>query len=1082
MTESTPRPDAPGLLRNLPPLTVPFAGLFVISGACGLTYEVVWSRMLAEVFGVTAFAVSTVLVSYMGGMALGAALLGRRADTAKRPLRMFALLEAGVGTYALLLPLLLRLVDAIYASVFPLLPESFLLRSTIRFVLCIALLLVPTALMGATLPALGQGLLRRKGQVGLGVGFLYFVNTAGAAVGCFLAGWWLLPYLGLFRTTLLAACFNAVVATTAWLLDRRSTGAPADEEAGKEEEEAPAGTPLTDPASWPLWVAFGSGMAALAFEVVWFRVLVLVFGSTVYSFSAMLSVFLLGIAAGAVIVGRLADRFEPPVRLLALTQGAVALFVLLGSLAVNAMPGLFLRIIWAAGITFEGMNETKLLLSVLTLIPAGLAFGGTFPVVVRLAAAGAGGTGSRIGRVYAWNTVGSILGSFGAGFVLLPTIGCEWTLKLVVAISLVLAFGSLLAEPGPVRPKWAIPAGLAVVVLAGVLLFAPRWDRKLLGAGAYFEPRTFLSENGGVLVDRIVADYKLMTYTEGYNETIISFRSAKGKFITVNGSTTASDHFDDMFSQRMLGHLPMLMHPGPVRKACVVGLGAGVTAGAIGLHEVDRLTGIELEKGVFEASRFFADVNHHLLENPKLDVRIDDGRNFLKLTSDRFDVISSAPNFPSLTGSGALYSRDYFELCRARLAPSGVMCQFVPVWRILPGDMKTIVGSFADVFPRVRLFSTGLSLVLLGREEPFPPVDVVELTRRVERPEVKASLAGIGVRGPVEVLSFYQADEAEIRKLASGAPRSSDDRPRVEFFAPRGLFADTVGPNLRELMRLRPSAEERAARLGLDGEYRSSFLALAGAYQAVIDAQILRSVGKVDDAMSVALPSAESGQRYARFLVADWAFKAGLALQQRGDLEAAREEFALAAHEEPDNLDALVNLGYVDLFLGKADEAEKVLVHAVELYPESAGALHRLGILRDAQGKSDEAEALYRRAIAIEPILSGPHALLGSRLLARGRAAEALFEIEEAIRLGERTEGVLAAWAEALLALARPKEALGRAREAVQLFPGSPDLFDVLAKAAGAAGAKEEAASAEKRRDELIRGRRPALGLSVPTP
>jgi spermidine synthase len=203
-----------------------------------------------------------------------------------------------------------------------------------------------------------------------------------------------------------------------------------------------------------------------------------------------------------------------------------------------------------------------------------------------------------------------------------------------------------------VRPRWALPAGLAVVVLAGALLFSPRWDRRILGAGAYFEPRTFLADNGDVILERVASDYRLMTYTEGFNETIISFRSPKGKFITVNGSTTASDHFEDMFSQRMLGHLPMLMHPGAAQKACVVGLGAGVTAGAIALHDIEKLTGIEIEKGVFEASRFFSDVNHRLLENPKLDVRIDDGRNFLKLTRDLFELRSQGLGIALLIKGG----------------------------------------------------------------------------------------------------------------------------------------------------------------------------------------------------------------------------------------------------------------------------------------------------------------------------------------------------------------------------------------------------------------------------------------------
>ncbi len=388
------------------------------------------------------------------------------------------------------------------------------------------------------------------------------------------------------------------------------------------------------------------------------------------------------------------------------------------------------------------------------------------------------------------------------------------------------------------------------------------------------------------------------------------------------------------------------------------------------------------------------------------------------------------------------------------------------------------------MFPHVRAFSTGLTLVLLGREEPFPPVDLAELTRRFERPEVKVEP---GAGSGSEARSRRSRSTRPTRPSCAGsprdAPRSTDDRPRVEFFAPRGLFADTVGPNLLELMRLCPTAEERASRLGLDGEYRSSFLALSGAYRAVLDAQILRSQGRGEDAMSVVVPSAESGQRYARYLVADWALKDGLALQHKNDLAGARERYALAAREEPDNLDALVNLGYVDLFLGKADEAEQVLSRAVELYPESAAALHRLGILRDTQGKRDEAERLYRKAIELEPILAGPHALLGHRLLATGRPAEALVEIEEAIRLGEQSEGTVLARAEALLALGRAPEALSRAREAQLYYSGSAELFDVLARAADAAGEKGEADAARVRRDELRRSqpsRTPTVAPSTP--
>src|SRR5262245_62571899 len=433
----------------------------------------------------------------------------------------------------------------------------------------------------------------------------------------------------------------------------------------------------------------------------------------------------------------------------------------------------------------------------------------------------------------------------------------ERTLVLVIVLSASLALGSLAAEPGPLRPARAAPAGLVLCGIVAVAIVGPRWNRALLGAGVYFEPQMFLGGGRVPSVEGVLADYQLMTYTEGFNETIISYQSPKGRFITANGSTTASNEFEDMFSQRMLGHLPMALAPQRPHKACIVGLGAGVTAGAIALYDVDRVTGLEIEKGVFVASRFFKEENHDLLDNPKLAVRIDDGRNFLKLTAERFDVISSAPNFPSLTGSGALYSRDFFEIAKARLAPGGVMCQFAPIWRMQPDDVGTIVGSFTDVFPYVRVFNTGLSLVLLGREEPFPPVDVAELTRRTTAPAVAASLREIGIRGPIELLSYYRFDEGEARRFAEGAPRNTDDRPRTEFFAPRSLFSSTVGTNLERIDALRPSREERARRLGLAGDDREAYLVLASAYDAVTEGASAMTAGRTDEGLTRLVPVAD---------------------------------------------------------------------------------------------------------------------------------------------------------------------------------------------------------------------------------
>jgi spermidine synthase len=709
-----------------------------------------------------------------------------------------------------------------------------------------------------------------------------------------------------------------------------------------------------------------------------------------------------------------------PVRLLVLTQAGVALAALAGSLAVNHIPLRFLAILRDFGVTYEGMTLTKLVLSFVTIFPPALAFGGTFPVVVRLASPAGRGTGTSIGHVYTWNTAGAILGAFATGFVLLPTVGTELTLKLVVAVAIALAFGSLLAEPGRLNARFAVPAGCVVVALVVVLAFAPAWDRTLLGAGVYFEPRMFIGKDGNVSVAGMIADYHLTTYTEGFNETITSFESPKGIFITVNGSPTASDHFEDMFMQRMIGHLPMMLHPGPVKTVCVVGLGAGVTAGAMAVHDVSRVTGIELEKGVLIAGRFFRDRNDGILDNPVLDLRIDDGRNFFRLSRDRFDVISSTGNFPALSGSGALFSRDYLEQCKAHLAPGGLVCHWAPLWRTRPEDWKTIVGTFADVFPHVRVLTAGLTTVLLGRMEPFPPVDLAELRRRYDREAVGRSLREVGVRGPLEVLSYYQFDEAEVRQLTQGAVRTSDDRPTIEFQSPRGAFASTEAPNLLELRRVRPTREERADRLGLTGEDRESYLKLAAGYDDTRDGEILLYQGEAPQAFEKLIPIAETGQRYARYLVAERAQLEAVDLQQHGKLDAARERFLLALRYEPDRLEAMAGVGYLDLFNGKLDEADPLLTRAVALYPRSAGAAYRLGALRQAQGRNEEAERLYRDAIARAPLLAPPRGLLGSLLLARGDAKGALEQFDHAVKLGNTTEGVTAGREEARRRLSRP--------------------------------------------------------------
>jgi spermidine synthase len=462
---------------------------------------------------------------------------------------------------------------------------------------------------------------------------------------------------------------------------------------------------------------------------------------------------------------------------------------------------------------------------------------------------------------------------------------------------------------------------VAALAVMGAVLGANRWDRKLLGIGVYYLPHSTIdwSDIRGS-VDRAAAGFRLTSYVEGFGDTITSLQTPDGKVITINGSATASTDFNDMFSQRMMGHLPMALHPGPVRKVCVIGLGAGITAGGMAVYRPEEMTVVELERGVLEASRFFEEENHHVLDDPAVTVVLDDGMIYLRATRERFDVISSHPNFPSLTGSGTLFSTDYFELCRARLAPGGIVCHYAPLWRTAHEDLMTILASFVEVFDHVRVFNTGLSLVLLGSVEPFPATNVEELSRRVARPEVAASLAEVGVHGAMDLLSFYALDEEELRPLTHGAPLNTTDFPLVEYRAPRSVFAATVATNLEALRSAEPGLEAAASRLGLSGDDRASYLDRASAFRTTLDAEIAFSRNETDRAMEMLIPVAQSGQRYAAYLLASRAEKLGRIALASGRLPEARDLFEVAAHFDPGRREARNDLAYVESLLQTVED------------------------------------------------------------------------------------------------------------------------------------------------------------------
>lgn len=710
-------------------------GLFFVSGACGLTYQVLWLRLLALVFGVTVHAASTVLASFMAGLALGS-LLARRLARLGHPLRVFAVLEAGVALSTLATPVLLDLAALVYRPLSAGFPDSLWLLTTARFVGSSAVLLVPTLLMGATLPVLSQASIVRLGAQGSRLGALYAVNTAGALIGALSTGYVLIGGLGIGHTFRLAAAFNLLVAAIAWWL----SGRVADAAAPVPMERGVAESWVEVPPRTILLVMSVAGLASLALEIVWFRMLVQFLPATSYAFTTMLATVLGGMACGSAIAARLLARSRNWPVVLAYVQAATGVVALLSLAGLGAT--------YAAGWRTSGLTQG----SAAAILPAAILMGVAFPIALRLWTHGpTGQRGTRpIGVLYAANVVGGIAGAILGAFLLLPLLGSRRALITLAALYLLTGAGLL----------WRLGRrGGAVVVTAA---FA-------LGAAIVPDPLN------AALVRRHGPGERVLWSEEGIQTSVsIHANRSGGRLMYLDGLHQASDVPDMVRLHRLIGHLPMVLHPKPTR-TLVVGLGGGATPGAASQHDTDVLV-VELSDSVRKGADFFRHVNYDILRRPNVRIRLDDGRNFLTLTGRRFDVVTADLIQPIHAGAGNLYSREYFQLVRNVLADGGLVLQWIGHRQ--ESHYKLIMRTFLDVFPETTLWFDGQLMV--GTLAPLR-IAPATLAAKRQRPDTRAALDAVGLDGFEALKSWYTAGPAELRRFVGTGPVLTDDRPLVEY-------------------------------------------------------------------------------------------------------------------------------------------------------------------------------------------------------------------------------------------------------------------------------------------------------------
>lgn len=759
---------------------------FVFSGATGLIYEVLWARMLGLVFGATTLAVSTVLAAFMGGLALGSALAGRLGERIRRPLRTYGLIEIGIGVYALLVPLLFRWVDNLYALIWQQFRPGFFTFSLWRFLLSCLLLLLPTTLMGATLPVLSAALLRRGATA---VTRLYACNLVGAIVGTLAAGFVLLPLLGVRMTIFIAAGINIVVG----LLAIRLQGDPV-------EVPSVQSVATTDTERNPFWffAAIVSGFVTISTQVSWTRILSMVIGSSTYAFSIVVALFLIGLAGGAWFIGR-KDRSEKLRQTMVVVQSLTALSLFLSLYVVNWLAfvlvnlGVNLHVSSWGGLLGLQITSATLLI----LVPA-LLMGMVMPLVLGWAAATPEGAVARVGRVYAVNTIGAIAGAFLTGFVLIPKTSTKFALILASALCVVVA--GLAYRPSETQRDPALKRSLAIgaipVVVLAMLFLAPRMNLADLSVGAYDTLVRMLANTREGVTNQPAEPGQLLMYEEGATATVSVRRDGETISMAINGRTNASDTIYDMPTQVMLGQLPLFVAP-RIDNGLVIGFATGVTVGSMLQSPIQSVTCVELEPGTINGSKFFEHVNNRPLEDSRTHLILDDARTYLRVTPNRYDIIVSEPSHPWVPGVANLFTQEFFELGRARLNEQGIFVQWVQIYQLSTESLRSVLATYSRVFPHVLMFrvgglNKGKDLLLVGSNQ---PLNLDRLTERIGDPRVTAELARVNLNGEADVRSWFVCDETRLRPAVAGATINTDDNMHIETTVPREAFRQLMQSN-----------------------------------------------------------------------------------------------------------------------------------------------------------------------------------------------------------------------------------------------------------------------------------------------
>ncbi len=767
---------------------------FVLSGSCGLIYQVIWTRKLALLFGTTAYAVSTVLTIFFMGLGIGSLVGGKLADRTHYPLRLYGIFELLISVWACLFIFALPTLEPLIPTLLRIFDFSRGTGIALRALLTLVLLCVPVTLMGATLPLLSRFVAHSDSHFGRRLATLYAVNTLGAVLGCFLTGFLLIPTLGYTHATLVGCALNLFAGLGAILVSLIREPLNLDcrvDEAKRNPSFADAPVVVGSASLHPpysmnvlLLITAVCGFCGLALEVIWTRLLAIVFLGTTYAYTTMLTAFLCGIAAGSACSALVADRLRGKLLAIAAALILLALCIVMQLGWTAALPERFIEMSRNVRAEWAGVTQGTFVLSFLTLFPMTFLFGFLFPLILRAYSAADTHAGRKVGLVYSANTFGGVLGAIAGGFLLLPLLGAH---RSILALALLLLCSGLaLAWASGAGMRWKLAATAFSIVVFG------------MGANSY--TRDVSRElNVGYVPD----DHEVLFFREGVEGTVVvtapeTAVSGEDRVLWINRVQATTSIERGVKMNRLQGVLPLLFER-DYPDVLFMCFGSGITCGTLALYDFDTIDAVEIIPEVLEAAPLFEQDNLGVLDNPKVHFHIDDGRNYLLRTEKRYDVITFEPMPLALAGVSTFYTHEYYTLCLNRLKPGGMVSQWIPLHSNSPEVVRDLAKTFTSVFPEYCAFFVNADLFLIGSDAPLK-MHYEKARERLQTPALHQALVASGLGDPIEIASCYLLDKTGLDGFTEGAHIMSDDRPWAEFIAPQLVYARLVPEALQLLL------------------------------------------------------------------------------------------------------------------------------------------------------------------------------------------------------------------------------------------------------------------------------------------